>query len=112
MIGKHKMHIIVIDKALHNIHIHIHIHIHIYNAAIEKKFLAIISAFFMKKKKEKRKSPEPYHRKGKKIRRRKKKKEKRHDMAWLGDLALQSQDEHDFAVAWMLGSARLLGLIT
>ena len=33
-------------------------------------------------------------------------------MAWLGDLALQSQDEHDFAVAWMLGSARLLGLIT
>ena len=42
----------------------------------------------------------------------KKKKEKRHDMAWLGDLALQSQDEHDFAVAWMLGSARLLGLIT
>lgn len=33
-------------------------------------------------------------------------------MAWLGDLALQSQDEHDLAVAWMLGSARLLGLIT
>ena len=59
MIGKHKMHIIVIDKALHNIHRHIHI----YNAAIEEKFLAIISVFFMKKKKEKRKSPEPYHRK-------------------------------------------------